>query len=245
MKRYLTLLVGLLPLGLLKPRILNLLGHCVAEDARIAPSILLSKTLHLDSNCKINALNFIAVDRLVMRKGSMIGRMNFIRGRTSLWLKCGAEIGNRNKATRGYVPGKPQPSQLRIGAFSKLTADHTVDLGDSVIIAANTVLGGLSTQVWTHGFIHQPGTTERIYIRGKVIIGADCFIGSRCCISAGTYIADHVSVGAQSSLAGLLTEPGTYVSSKLRHIEKSSQARISGLLPIEGTENAFTKPVRK
>jgi len=241
--RLATLIVGILPLGRLKPPLLNLAGHRVARDARIASCVLLCRRLCLGPGTRIGRFNLIATQRLLMREGAAIGAMNFLKGRASVWLAPGAEIGNRNKITRGHVPGVVPPSQLRLGALSKLTADHTVDLGDSVLIAGNTVLGGLSSQVWTHGFIHQPDNPERIYIRGKVLIGEGCFIGSRACISAGTVIGDHVSIGAQSSVAGRLTEPGVYVSQRLRHLEIDPVARVSELTPIRGAENAFVKAV--
>lgn len=238
---FFTVLIGLLPIGRLKPRLLCLCGHRVDPSVKIYTSILLCRKLHLDVGCQIRRFNFLAVERLVMRSGASIGNMNFIRGRTSIWMKAHSELGNRNKITRGYVPGLPQPSQLRLGQWSKLTADHTIDLGDSVLIGHNTVVGGLATQVWTHGFIHLPNQTDRIYIRGKVLIGHDCFIGSRSCLSAGAFVGDDISIGAQSSVAGTLKEKGVYVSQKLRHFSAHPHERLSGLHPISGAERAYEK----
>lgn len=241
-RKFLTLLVGLLPLGRVKPLCLNLLGHNVDLSARIGICLLGIHKIYMGPNTHLGQCNILFINRLVMREGSRLGNINFLRGMgTSVWLLAEAEIGNRNKITRGFVPGHPPPAQLRLGPLSKLTADHTVDLADSVLVGEDTVLGGLGSQIWTHGFMHQSGGLPRIYIKGKVIFGKGGFIGSRCCISAGTCVGDDISVGAQSSIAGTLKAPGAYVSQKLRHLEIDPTTRVAKMTPISGAKNAFQK----
>ncbi len=241
-RKTLTLVMGLLPLGLFKPICLNILGHHIDPTARIGMCLLRTRKIYMAPHTRIRHLNAVAVDRLVMRQGSSIGTMNFLRGaRTSIWLQQEAEIGNRNKITRGFVPGRPVPAQLRLGPLSKLTADHTVDLADSVLIGEDTVFGGLGSQIWTHGFMHQKDGAPRIYIRGKVTVGKGGFIGSRCCVSAGTWVGDDISVGAQSSIAGRLNTPGAYVSQKLRYLEVDPVKRVAEMTPIADADHAYQK----
>jgi UDP-3-O-[3-hydroxymyristoyl] glucosamine N-acyltransferase len=69
---------------------------------------------------------------------------------------------------------------------------------------------------------------------GKVDIGRNVYIGSQSCIGAGVHIGDAITVGAHSSVATDLTEPGLYVSQALRHIAGTPYARLGAHQTVDG-----------
>ena len=78
---------------------------------------------------------------------------------------------------------------------------------------------------------------ERAYIIGPVRFGDNVYIGSMSCISPGITIAHNVAVGAHSSVAASLLEPGVYVSQKLRYIAKAPEERLEGLKRMPDLNN--------
>lgn len=221
-----TLMVGLIVPARLKPYLLNFLGHCVHPKARIKLSVLQAQRLWMAEGTHIGRFNVIRVRRLVMRTGAVIGYANVLKGHINVHLHTKGAIGNRNVIS-GAEPHISTPISLLIGQASKITASHKVNLNETLLIGSNSVLAGSGTQVWTHGFAHPEDGGTHPEIRGRVTIGNSVYVGAACCISPGVTIGDNITVGAHSSVATSLIEPGVYVSQPLRHIPVSVEQRLA------------------
>jgi acetyltransferase-like isoleucine patch superfamily enzyme len=218
MRSILTACICLQPIRALKPPLLNMIGHRVSRSARISVSLVLSERLYLASKTSIGPLNVISIKRLLMKDAAYIGAMNHIHGEFSVVLKQQAAIGNRNRINRGAYIGPRYPAFLRLGRLSKITADHYVNLIQSVWFGDYSILAGSGSQIWTHGYSHHAEGPGRDEIRRPVRIGNNVYIGSMCCIAPGVTLGNHVAIGSHSSVAKSLNEPGLYVSQALRKV---------------------------
>jgi len=114
-RRLLTGICALLLPSMFARCALVLLGHKVHRSVRIGLSFICADRIQLQEGVCIGHLNFVRTRRLVMRRGSSIGRSNLIHGPFSVNLHDFAAIGNRNKILRGPLglvvsPGqKPEP----------------------------------------------------------------------------------------------------------------------------------------
>lgn len=209
-----------LPSLLCRP-ILRLLGHRIGVGVRFGFSLVLAHFLALQDGASVGHLNIVHVRRLVMRRGSCIGRSNLIHGPISINLRVKAAIGNRNKILRGRLGSVVSgPALFALGELSKITSDHRVDCTTTVVVADYSILAGTSSELWTHGYVHDQSGPGRYRIDGSVRIGHNVYIGSACVITAGVTIADGVIVGAGTTVARSLLEPGLYVSAGLRKLDR-------------------------
>lgn len=219
--RYLTGICTLFLPSILARYALVLLGHKVHKSARIGLSFVCANRILLQEGVRIGHFNFVRARRLVMRRGSSIGRTNLIHGPFSVYLDDQAAIGNRNKILRGplgqVVSG---PALFRLGELAKITADHRIDCTTGVSVGDFSILAGTSSEIWTHGYVHDQTGPGRYRIDGPVRIGNNVYIGSASVITAGVTIADGVIIGAGTTVARSLLEPGLYVSAGLRQLKR-------------------------
>ncbi len=237
LRRYLTALVCLLPVGRAKRPLLRVLGHRLAPGARIGCSLVLAERMWLGAGARIGAFNVISARRLLLRPRARIGRMNVIKGRASYVLADDAALGNRNALFSTQLHVRKHPVRLRLGRFTKLTSGHYIELGESITFGDYSLLAGIGSQLWTHGYVHMATGLERALVRGTISVGSNVYIGSLSCIGPGVEIADGVSVGAHSSVAKSLLQPGVYVSQSLRFVPQSPEQRLANLVecaPPEG-----------
>lgn len=209
--------LGLLPTCVAAP-LARACGHRIAPGVRIGFSLLLSRRIYLDADTRIGHLNLVSTDRLVLRKDATIGHLNLCTGPFSILLKPQAALGNRNhltRAARGIVHG---PSQLVLGVLSKISAQHRLDLTASILLGHHTQLAGSGTQIWTHGYIHDPEGPSRYRIDGAVRLGNNVSIGSRALLTGGARVGSNITVGAGATVTGRLEKPGLYVTPPLRHL---------------------------
>jgi acetyltransferase-like isoleucine patch superfamily enzyme len=199
----------------------------------------MANRLIMGDDTRIGRFNVIRVRRLFMRQRAYIGHMNFISGDFSVNLGVNSAIGNRNVVNRGPTLAQVSPSQLRLGTWSKITASHYLNVAESILFDEYSILAGCSSQMWTHGFIHMSSGLGREEICGKIAVGKNVYIGSQCCFNPGVQIGDCVSLGAHSSVATSLLEPGVYVSQPLRHISSTPEARLARLEKVETASGNF------
>ena len=100
---------------------------------------------------------------------------------------------------------------------------------DDITILDNTILAGLETNIWTHSFYVSKSSGYVARIDKSVIIGRNCYIGSRCTILPGVRISDGVTVGAHVCVSKDLDKSGLYVSQPCRFINFDSDEKISSL----------------
>ena len=184
-------------------------------------SLLWVDRLYLDKGTRIGHMNVLLVKRLLMRQGAYVGRLNVLRGPLSVALARDAAIGNANKigrAAQGSVTHGP--ASLRLGELSKLTSNHIVDCTYSVQLGDYSTVAGNGSQFWTHGYVHDETGPGRYRIDGGISLGHNVYIGSACIVTTGVQIADGVMVGAGTTIARSLLEPGMYVSAGVRRLDR-------------------------
>lgn len=228
------LIILCLPSPMCRP-MLRLLGHRISRQARLGFSLVLADRLVLQGSARIGHLNLLRLRRLVMRQGAYLGRGNIIHGPISVSLADCAAIGNNNKIVRGprgmVTSG---PACLRLGELAKITAEHRLDCTTSVSMGAFSTMAGTSCELWTHGYVHDQSGPGRYRIDGPVRIGHNVYIGSASIITAGVTIADGVIIGAGTTVARSLMEPGLYVSAGLRQLKRPDDPdQRADLMPVQ------------
>lgn len=227
-----------LPPSKIKNTLLRGLGWKIDDGCRIGFSWVNCPRVSLLRGARIGHLNFIACRSLQLSADAYIQNGNMIKGPIILVLREHAAIGNFNKVKRaapGVVWGR---AIFRLGVYSKITSNHVIDCTRSVRFGDYSTLAGLSSQLWTHGYVHAPEGLGRFRVDGAIVVGNNVYIGSACVINAAVRIADGVTVGAATCVAKSLLKPGLYVGQGLRWIASDYDAaksrypevRIKGLI---------------
>lgn len=235
-----TLLACLLLPPALKPAALRLLGHPVRRNARIGLSWVSVDRLALADGARIGHFNLIVARRILLRSEAGIGALNVIRAGASLRFAQKAALGNRNKLIRGGVPRPFRPSVLKLGRMTKVTSEHYLEMVERIVMGDYTVIAGVRSQIWTHGWVHDETGPGRALITGPVLIGDNVYVGSGSIINCGVRIANAAAVGAGVCVSKSLERPGVYVSQPLRFIDRKPHERMSRLERIEGATPAET-----
>jgi acetyltransferase-like isoleucine patch superfamily enzyme len=228
-KDILTLIATLaLPISV-KPAVLRALGHRVHARAQIGPCAVWRTRLCLGEHARIGPANLIACKVLLMRKDTILGYANILRGPFKARFGFRARVGNRNVITGGQRAPQGKPSSLLwLAEDARITGQHSIDMTRSVKMGRHTHLAGRASQVWTHGYVHAREGYDRARVDGAVFLGDNVYIGSFSCISPGSRVEDGITVGSHSSIAQHLEKPGVYVSQRLRYIDMDPyEARLA------------------
>lgn len=219
MKRIvLALSTFLLPSFILRS-ILRLLGNKIGKKVKIGFSFVTASKLDLADNSKIGHFNLLLNDSLILKESAYIGYLNILKGPFSLLLSKQAAIGNKNYITRARKGITYGLSTLHLGELTKITVGHHLDLTRSITFGDFSILAGIRSQMWTHGFYHAEQGKERIRIDGEIHIGKNVYIGSGCIFNPGVTVGDAVHVGGGSTVSKDLLKKGMYVGQALRYIE--------------------------
>jgi carbonic anhydrase/acetyltransferase-like protein (isoleucine patch superfamily) len=208
------LIAVLLPARARRAVLVGALGYEIPADAVIGRSV-------------------VAVDRLVMASGSVIGHLNLIRRCERVVLGKRAEIGHANWITgvrteRGYFPGRQRSAILTLGDSAAITHRHFVDCSDRVELGDFSILAGVHSQVLTHGIDIDRGNLTS----APVLVGDRVLINSGTILLAGAVVSGRSVIGAGSVVRGKLTEEGLlYAGSPA--VPKRSLDRGSGWLVRE------------
>ncbi|MEO8313290.1 MAG: hypothetical protein ABI645_00715 [Pseudomonadota bacterium] len=186
--------------------------------------------LWMQDRAVIGHFNLVNIDRILMRSDSRIGRMNILNGPFDLVLRTQAAIGNTNKIVRGplglVTVGR---SVLRLGVLTKITSNHHIDCTKSVRFGDFSILAGVGSQLWTHGYIHDADGPGRYRVDGAIRVGDNVYIGAGCIINMGVNIVTAAIVGAGTTVARNLDQPGLWVSAAMRHLPRPAA-------PLQRTE---------
>lgn len=215
--------------------VLRLFGFKIGNGVKIGFSIIKSNTIILENNVKIGHFNLILNDKIHLKEDSIIGYLNILKGPFSVLLDNKAAIGNKNYMTRaktGITFGK---SLLHLGNLTKITVGHHLDLTQSIIFGENSILAGIKSQLWTHGYYHADIGKDRIRIDGEIYIGNNVYIGSSCVFNPGVKVGNSIHIGGGSTISKDLNKSGMYVGQGLRFIENN----------IDTVKNKLTKIVDK
>lgn len=197
--------------------LLRLIGFHIGKNVRIGFSFIWVDRLFLGDGCRIGHLNFIRVRRLLCDELVVVARQNIMNGPISVRFFRSASVGNRNKILR---PPSPRVvnwgGQLRLGVGARITSDHSIDCTRSVFVGEYSILAGSGSQLWTHGYVHSQQGPGRYRIDGKIRLGNNVNIGSRCIVTQGVTIVSGCSVGAGTVISKSLAVPGLYVGAAVR-----------------------------
>ncbi|HTN45676.1 MAG TPA: hypothetical protein VL098_04960 [Flavipsychrobacter sp.] len=200
--------------------LLNIMGHRIHKKARCGFSLIVCDRIQLGADAAIGNMNLVKIERIVLDEKSKIGKFNVLNGPYSLHLASTAIIGKFNKMSRGKSGTSYRDAELKMGTGAIIVSNHYLDLTKSVTFGDYSILAGISSQIWTHGYMHAPEGPERFRVDGAVNIGNNVYIGSGSIINPGVYIAASINVGGGSCVAKSLLQPGMYVSQPLRYIPK-------------------------
>lgn len=214
MKTQVSLIISIIPINWLKITLYRIiLGYRISYDTKIGMlNILNCSDVEIDKG-RIGSFNFIKVNTLKINGGT-INRLNRILNANEINVEKGAliNVGNKiigSKLSRSEIHSNQM--NLFLGNNCEILRNCIVDLsGGEIFMKANVVLGGVGTQIWTHGF-----NNYRVFVKGGVNLGVDIFIGSRSIITQGVTVCNNVIIGAGSVVAKSIVEPGFYVSSQL------------------------------
>jgi acetyltransferase-like isoleucine patch superfamily enzyme len=224
----------------------RIFGFHIGLGSRVGFSFIFFDQLHLGNSSRIGHLNFINVRRLLLGRSSRIGRSNLFYGNFSLYLKTKASIGNRNKIYRSQLRSVVcWSSSFVVGENSIVTSDHLIDVTRSITMKSHSIIAGNGSQLWTHGYIHSQKGPDRYRLDGKITIGNNVYLGSRCILNLGVKIVDGCTVGSGSVVSKSLTTPALYVGASLRclplPIDPSSRPDLEQQMYVSLCEKVFLK----
>lgn len=231
--KLISLIIILLLPKLIKPFFLNLLGHKVHKTAKISFSFIYSSKIIIGEHTIIKSFNLIYKTNLNIASKCIIGRFNVINGPFELVMKDKSALGKLNKLSRGKKGISYGNAKLTLGILTKITANHYIDITRNVSLGNYSILAGIRSQIWTHGYMHAEAGPTRFRVDGEVIIGDNVYIGSGSIINPGVTIANAINIGGNSSIAKSLFEPGMYVSQPLRYIPKTYEETKAKLRKVE------------
>ncbi|WP_157272479.1 acyltransferase [Azonexus hydrophilus] len=215
-----SLVIFLLP-SFLVVIFLKFIGYRIGRKCRFGFSWVLVNDIEMADKSSIGHFNIIRIDRLKLGKSAYIGRLNVVNGPLVVELATKAAIGNSNKIVRGRLGFITYGvAYLKLGELTKITSKHHLDCTQSICFGDFSILAGIGSQIWSHGYIHEMQGAGRYRIDGGVEIGDNVYIGSGCIVSMGVRIASSVIVGAGVTVARSLIQPGLYVSGAMRQLPR-------------------------
>ena len=210
----------------------------------LPPTKLKNKILNFFPNVKIEkdayiGFSYIDVKNLILEKKATIKHFVRIKGLEKALLKENSYIGNHNSIYCNNMIG--DKGHFELGVNSELVRKNALDLTSNITIGNNVVVGGHSSQFWTHGF-----DINRNRLQGEIVINENVYIGSSTIFNLSVSICSNVIIGAGSVVTKSITESGFYAgipaekkSDNYLFIEKESRK----LLYKRGSSNFFEKKI--
>lgn len=223
---------------------LRLLGCKIGNNVKIGFSFIGTTNLHIGNNVRIGHLNLILNQKLDLNDEAKIGYLNILKGPFTLLLKKQGAIGNKNyitRASKGITYGN---SNLILGELTKITTGHHIDMTRSISFGDFSILAGVKSQLWTHGYYHAHQGKDRIRIDGEINIGNNVYVGSGCIFNPGVNVSNAIHIGGGSVISKDLDKSGMYVSQGLRFIEndlESIKTKLKEVNNFKLVEQVYTK----
>lgn len=190
MRRFITLLVCLLPACELKNTFLRWLGHSVGHDVRIGPCFICDvRRLELGDRARIGIGNvFRGLDLAVLGENARIGHWNWISASPAF----------RVDGTDGGL--------LRLGANATIVSRHFIDCSGGVLVDEYALLAGLRSVLLTH----------QVDYRTCTMSASSVTIGAYSLVNACNKVVPGAHVPARSITAmGAVILPGLEVEGRL------------------------------
>jgi acetyltransferase-like isoleucine patch superfamily enzyme len=240
MKKIFNALACLMPFSFLRVFLLNILGNKVSYKSKLGWGVYLVDEIELKEYSRIGMLNFIRVNELNLSKNAFIKNLNYIKGPFNVVLGEKSGIAMQNKIRRAYHPITYGISELKLGYNTFIVSNNFFDLTRSIILEDNTIIAGIRTEFWTHGYVHDSEGEGRIRIDGEIHLGNNVYVGSRCLFNPGVTIGNAINIGGNSVISKDLNEPGMYVNQSLRFLKKDIHSVKQKMTEIKG-ENLIEK----
>lgn len=221
-----------LPSFILRPA-LRILGHKIGNKVKIGFSLIKCNLMIIEDNVKIGHLNLLFNESLELSQFSSIGYLNILKGPFRLILMKNGAIGNKNYITRGSTGVSYGSSHLKLGELTKITTGHHIDLTKSVTFGDFSILAGIRSQMWTHGYYHAESGKERIRIDGEIFVGNNVYVGSGCIFNPGVTVNNAIHIGGGSVISKDLIEKGMYVGQALRFINQDYESVKGKLTKVD------------
>lgn len=216
-------------------------GHKVGKKVKIGFSFITAKKIKIGNNVRIGHFNLIINKSIALDSNTYIGYLNILKGPFNLVLDKKAAIGNKNYITRGDLGVTYGESSLTLGELTKITTSHHIDLTQSINLGKFSILAGIRSQMWTHGYYHANSGKGRIRIDGEINIGENVYIGSGCIFNPGVKVTNAVHIGGGSVISKNLEKSGMYVGQGLRYIDNDLEKVKTKLKKVE--EPKLVEPV--
>ena len=178
---------------------------------------------------------------MFLDKYTSIGNFNIFKGPICVSLLEKSGVSKNNKFRRANSPISYGKSRLELGENSFIVSNHFLDLTRTITIGDNSILAGIRSQLWTHGYYHADTGSDRIRIDGEIHIGDNVYIGSSCIFNPGVKVSNAIHIGAGSTISKNLEKQGMYVGQGLRYIENDLE-RIKNKLQKVDVKN-LVEPV--
>jgi acetyltransferase-like isoleucine patch superfamily enzyme len=179
-RKLLPLLPMLLPQRLKRAWFRRVLGWDVADDAYVG-------------------FSYIDADEVTLGPGSRIGHLNIVRNIRTLELGARTFIKDLNDIFGCTPLGLHGDRSFRLGDDCHIMSRHFFEVGGSITIGSNTLIGGRGTQIYTHSLI-SPGGVEPWKI-GEMVIGDGAKVFART-----TLIHCRIPPGAMVVAGAVLTK---------------------------------------
>lgn len=176
--KYLSLLIWLLPSCGFKRWALRSLGHHIAHDVVVGPTLVLG--------CGIFSLG----------AGTVISSFNIFRNLTRVQLDGKNFIGSWNQFTAAvdYQKYSDWVGVLLMKEQALITNRHYLDCSGQVILEPYATIGGIKCIIQSHELDFVDNTTKV----GQIILGRYATIVTGCVMLKGSYLPDWSVLGAGS-----------------------------------------------
>lgn len=172
----------------------NLLGFAIDPTARIGLSIILADNVVMAAGAKIGHFNYVGtLDLLQLDDDAYIGNFNWISGLA------------KRLNSPFYTTRAKRRSELIMGRCSVFQHRNYIDCTDRIEFGAFSGLGGVRSQLLTHGI--EPITSRQSC--APIRIGAYTMIGSGSVILKGVNVPDRCIVAAGSVVSKTTSETHT------------------------------------
>ncbi len=182
MKKYVALLISVIPINILRVVLYNMLmGYKISYSSKIG-------------------IGTIIANRTVSINRASIGMFNTYIGGFDLVIDEGTKIGNSNEFV--CTSGRVGSAYCKIGRNVHITKNHFFDTSGGITIKDYTRIAGRGSQLWTHG-----GQREKT----EIVINEKCYVGSAVKIAQGVEIAENSFIGLGSVVVDTFDEPNVLI----------------------------------
>ncbi len=177
----------------------------ISPRARVGVAILDCRELVLEEDAAVaHGAAILQCGRVRLGRHAYVGPLNLVRGAAVVEMDDYSQLLRMNVVNAiigNDCTNDPYPA-FYLGYGSVVTAEHRLDITDTVRIGRRSILGGRNSSIWTHNIRSGHG----------VRIGDYCYVGSEIRMAPGSAIPDFTVVGLASVVVEPLREPYTLVA---------------------------------